>query len=468
MLRSRMILSYLGILLMASSMAFADEVDDLIAQFRSADVFHRCYAAEQLGKLKDQRAVVPLLELLADPLPSQSGRYAKPEKPAANEPQSKVDVAKGAVASGGRQVLPTMTSDLSRLRQLMTALQADSIIEQKNAVRGLAKLRDKRSVPMLCKLLQEDRIKNGLKSDVIEALGEIGDPDAYDTIVIFLKQSSVFTKKSAVVALGKLGDSRACEPLYKLMVSDMTVRRQAADALKNIGGYDAVFYLNKAATSDDTFVKNQADRTLIELGPKHGLEPLLELLDDPDPQIQKAAARALIRLNDPTIEQDLQKAGVKGLSQNTQSDEVKVKLAAIEALSHIHSVKIIKPLMDQLADGANDPSVRRAAGKALAQYQNQALLKTFSVDLNDSDYKKQAAALNCLGYLGTDEAVELIVSSLSNPFLKKDVCKAMALTQNPGAAPYMKPFIPDPIVGEIAVDYFVELEGDETIEPLVL
>ena len=71
-MRSWMIITCLFFGATISANVLADEVDDLVTQLQSADVFERCYAAEQLAELKDKRAVDPLLKLLTDPMPSLS------------------------------------------------------------------------------------------------------------------------------------------------------------------------------------------------------------------------------------------------------------------------------------------------------------------------------------------------------------------------------------------------------------
>ena len=506
MLRSKITISCLVMFLFISLTTVADEVDDLIGQLQSSDTFERCYAAEQLGKLKDDRAINPLLKMMMDPkapvatkTPSQQTKENTPSQQSklpSDDLPSKIEEAKRAVAAGDQYVPPAQTADMAQMKQYMVTLKSSrSIIEQKQAVKALGQLRDKRSAPILLKMLQEGRFKNGMISDVIETLGEIGDPAAYDTMVAILKQGSIFNKRSAVAALGKLGDPRAAELLYQAMVQNMSLRSEAAEALKNLGGYESVFYLNKAVASGDHFVKMEAESTLDRIGPKHGLEPLLDLLDDSDPTVKEHAVRLLTQLNDAAIQNDLQAATgasgepiaerrtgrsraadrfsardmeekmaerrssrSRGVKKSPMlSDETKVKLAAIEALSQFRSTKMIKPLMGQLTDAENDPVVRRAAGKAMRQYQNSVLLKIFEDELNIRDSRRQAAALTSLGYLGTDEAVELILPSLEMQSLEKDGYKALSLTRNAKALPYLHEALQTPTMRSVVIDGVMEI-----------
>lgn len=462
---------YLSIFVTISAVTPADEIDDMISQLKSPDAFVCCYAAEQLGQLKDKRAVDPLLDLLENPQPLQPAVKASGDKDSAGEgPAAKVERAKRAVAGGNKHTEPAITLQAAELKQLTAGLNNRSFVAQKNAAKALGESQDKRAVPALVKALRDNRISESIKSDLIEALGRIGDPMAFDIIAEYLKKDEPFTKGATVAALGSLGDPRAAPLLYQAMADDFAVRREAAEALENLGGCEAVLYLNKALTHNDNFVRDQAQRTLDEMGPSHGLEPLLELLNDPDPQVKALAAQELARLNDPIVEFDLKNA-VSGLSEQDRkavktaanqaedfsanaaiANEISVKIAVIDALAKFRDVKIIKPLMRQLNDTSNDPQVRRTAGKALQQYQNRILLRTFETELKSTDHKQQAAALESLGYLGTDEAIDLIVPALDNAFLDDEAYKALAISRNPKILPYLHKALENPFVRPQALE----------------
>jgi HEAT repeat protein len=92
---------------------------------------------------------------------------------------------------------------------------------------GLAGLRDPRAVEPLITMLRDERWHEQ-HSDIIRALGEIGDTRAVEHLIPFLdycdprKTPGVYreyryTCGAAVEALGKIGDARAVEPLLAVL-----------------------------------------------------------------------------------------------------------------------------------------------------------------------------------------------------------------------------------------------------------
>ena len=79
-----------------------------------------------------------------------------------------------------------------------------------------------------------DIIKNGRPEDKLyaaDALGEIGDARAFETLITSLSDENLEVRRSAAYTLGKIGEP-AVEPLLALLSDEYPeVRRSAADAL---------------------------------------------------------------------------------------------------------------------------------------------------------------------------------------------------------------------------------------------
>ena len=85
-----------------------------------------------------------------------------------------------------------------------------------------------------------------IRSNAAEALGEIGDNIAVDSLINSLNDEDYIVRGSAAWALGEINDDRAVEPLIKVLGDrDSDVRKFTAIALGNIGDSRAVESLLK-------------------------------------------------------------------------------------------------------------------------------------------------------------------------------------------------------------------------------
>lgn len=76
---------------------------------------------------------------------------------------------------------------------------------------------------------------------VAEALGKLGDTRAVEPLIAALQDEDVELRRAAAQALGEIGDSRAVEPLIAaLRDKDIELRRVAARALGEIEDAQAV------------------------------------------------------------------------------------------------------------------------------------------------------------------------------------------------------------------------------------
>jgi len=137
----------------------------------------RWMAAQALGRIGDNRAVNPLME-----------------------------------------ILPTAGGDLGLY-----------------VAQALGELRDRRAVPALIEEIKR-REEPELRG-VAEALGRIGDPQAVPALVDLLQTGKEDVRYAAAVALGRMGDSRAVDVLRKARKGDPQgfVREAAASALQELG-----------------------------------------------------------------------------------------------------------------------------------------------------------------------------------------------------------------------------------------
>lgn len=174
------------------------------------------------------------------------------------------------------------------------------------AVFALGLKPDEESFDILIKLLRSDP-DYGIRADAAGALGYLEDPRAFETLVrAFYEDTDWLVRFSAAVSLGNLKDRRAHDVLVQALKSDQVVMQQAAiAAIGEIGDVDAVDDILVFAQSDDWLVRQRLAEALGHL-PHAKTEAALRYLEkDAHYQVSEAARIALTRLqakhNQPTV-----------------------------------------------------------------------------------------------------------------------------------------------------------------------
>ena len=119
-----------------------------------------------------------------------------------------------------------------------------------------------------------------------EALVNIGDARAFDSLVAVLRDKDENVRQVAAEALGKIGDARAVEPLVAaLRDKDGEVREKAEEALRKIGSTHAVILIAMALRDQNWEVSR-------------GIWVLQKLLEQTSEGMPENSLRAVATLND--------------------------------------------------------------------------------------------------------------------------------------------------------------------------
>jgi len=175
------------------------------SEFRESDeaVRLRSAAAQALGRLGDDRAIVPLMSILND----KSVNY-----------RLRLAAAESLGKLGDEHAMMPLLEIIRDERE-------KSLYLKESAVKALGMLGDIRAIEPLIDVLESKRgIKdkfNFLKEQIIEAIGRIGQPSrkATDTLIAALTDPASSIRLAAVEALGELGD-QACLAELKMCVFD--------------------------------------------------------------------------------------------------------------------------------------------------------------------------------------------------------------------------------------------------------
>ena len=166
-----------------------DEVEKLIYMLRSEDSYERSQASSQIfeANIKDARLVKPLIEVLDD---------------------CDWNVRREAAMALGNMATRKAVSALTK------RLYDEQMPVRISAVEALGKIGDRKCMRPLIKVLQEDP-DEGVRRQVVRALGEIRDNSIVPELIKALEDTSGGVRIAAAQALGNMRDARAIEPLDK-------------------------------------------------------------------------------------------------------------------------------------------------------------------------------------------------------------------------------------------------------------
>lgn len=291
-----------------------------------------------LGRLKDPRAVAPLIDLLSDPNPHLRTRAVEAlgeiGRNEAYEPILKL------VSDKNNFVRQKAIESLGRLGNtdsypfLVKALTDADKKVSKNAISAIGEIKNPAAIPFLIKFLKNP--DPHYRSLAIAALGKILHSEAAQAICDslndrspyvqwqalyrippfiekgFLEQRREFIldrllsaadskndyiRRAGIIALGSLKDRRGMRVLTKALTEkNDLIRWSAVLSLGHIADKGAIPYLLKMLRDRDDFVRAGATWALGEIGDKVTIEPLRQSLKDTSLRVRESAAASIIKI----------------------------------------------------------------------------------------------------------------------------------------------------------------------------
>lgn len=279
-------------------------MDAAVALLRHEKSATRQSAARSLAYVRDTRLIEPLLMAIDDPsiqaTAAQSLHWIVEHRG--------IDVAldaysmKNAVQEVRRVALVEISrSDHPEKVGLLIEGLADSGDDvQWFAVRALGQLKAPEALEPLIEVMKTSG-NNGVRADAAEALGEIGDPRAFDALHEALGDETSLVRAAVAKALGNLGDTRAIPALLRLIGDDgFDSRRYAAYALAKFDDPRVAPALIRLLTGhESSTTRTDAAWALGNVDAPGVIESLAKSLKDEDPHVRQASIASLARLNDP-------------------------------------------------------------------------------------------------------------------------------------------------------------------------
>jgi HEAT repeat protein len=212
------------------------------------------------------------------------------------------------------------------------------------------------------------------KRFICEVAGRIASPVYYPVFERFLQDEDGHIRSIAAIALSKIGDARAVEPIKQLLNDPyQDVQESAVEALSGLGSHLSV-------------------------------DELVTMLHDSSPKLRKNAALLLGRIG--------AKGTVPALGFTLKDGNIDVRKACVEAFSLLKTEDSIRFLIIALTD--ENPSIRIASSISLGSIGGEGVFEALSLLITDSDDSVRVAVSKAFGMLGDKKAVGPLVKLLSD------------------------------------------------------
>jgi HEAT repeat protein len=392
----------------------ADAVDALVEIVESRDFFLAFAALEALAKIGDARIaprMVPLLEdeLLREPAISLLGQLGDesavvPLVALLNTPTAPTDSIADALATlsdryeeqygEGRHIADLTSREISPtgIQNLLDALETPDKENLRPIALVLGWLKRSGVDRALTRLM--GRID--LRDEIIEALVRHG-PATLELLIAQLSAEDLEVRRSAVVALGRIGDSSATAALVNTL-SDEALAIDASNALAQIGDPGAVDGLLNLIGDSDPSIRQASVSALNSVIPPLMSKRIIPLLHDPDPNVRESAVKI---------------AGYFGYAESasallelSRDPNERVRCAAIEHLPYVEDEQAFEILVHAIK--AETANVRAAAARALGTMDAPAVVRPLIEGLSDEDVWVRYFSARALGRRRSEESIEAL------------------------------------------------------------
>jgi len=293
------------------------------------------------------------------------------------------------------------------------------------------------------------------QAQAIKDLVKIGKP-AVEPLILSLKKPSAAIRENSAKALGETGDPRAVEPLAGLLEDTFPeVRDAAAGALAKIGE-PSVEPLIEALGSSSSTVRACAAGALGEIKDVRAVEPLVRLLSDDSSEVNKKAIEALAGIGEPAV---------KSLTDSLKDPALRA--GAGEALSKIGEPAVASLLREI---GADNQEVRIAVVKLLGEIASVDSIEPLISALDDDSPEVREGAGDSLLKIGEAILAPLMLA-LKNPSvnIRENVVKILGKTDSPVAVEPLIEALRDeePFVRSAAAEALGEIGDPSALDPLI-
>lgn len=307
---------------------------------------------------------------------------------------------------------------------LVEQLAAEDIDTRRAAVVALGRMGDTRATPALLGLLRDDEERE-LWVVVTAALARLGDRRAFEPLLARMGDPSAAVRQGTIGALNSIGDPSMCDRILPMLEDPNAFVRESAVRVAGYFGYAACAHTVFARCQDpDESVRAAALEHLPYFDDRRSIPTLASALADDQPRARAAAARALGSISEGPVPQLLARA--------LDDADSWVRYFAAIGLGRHGDPAWLEPLVKRAqSDAAVHVAV--AAVDALAAVGTaDAVAALASLSLQDED--RGMAALRALGRVRTNGVVEVLKPALRATDAGRRLAAVEALVANGSAA----------------------------------
>ncbi|MCG6155653.1 HEAT repeat domain-containing protein [Rubinisphaera margarita] len=343
------------------------------------------------------------------------------------------------------------TEQQAAFEPLIKKLIHESVEMRAAVALGLGTLGDRRAIQPLIGLATEDPQMNIRAADALVRIGRPAIPE----LISVAEERNASNALTAIIALGRLEDSRALEVLSnQCSNTSPAIRATTIEAIGRLGESKGIRYLVRGLSDPDIGVRMQAAVALKKAADKRAVDSLIEALNDPDPDFREQVVGALSACGDhaavppllgilPTAQGDLLIAVAEALgklghesavpnlcalleSPQTLSNRA-ARLKILDALRRLKNADSLPVLVKFLHDPL--PEIRERIVDTLGLIGDTSVVVELEAMLKqDRSEAVRAACARALGEIGDHESVEALEEALSDT-LQVRIKAAIALGQ---------------------------------------
>jgi HEAT repeat protein len=222
-----------------------------------------------------------------------------------------------------------------------------------------------------------------------------------------LKSEEEAKRNFAVNDLGRMNDERSIIPLVELLKRETSViiRESIFSALAQIKSIKSIEALVDLLRSDEAFIRNQAITVLNEKG-SESIEPLGELLKDPDKDVRKLALDSLFSFEHPE--------SAKIIVEAFDDPAINVRITAVEYIGRMEAREYSDRVLDLFMKSDNI-LLTCACLESLAVIGNKVSLEAIKQKYADSENIDPLilfSYIKILGALGDTDSFDILTNFL--------------------------------------------------------
>jgi HEAT repeat protein/tRNA A-37 threonylcarbamoyl transferase component Bud32 len=242
---------------------------------------------------------------------------------------------------------------------------------------------------------------------IINLLAKFNRPEVVQAIQSQLRDPNKFIRQAALNALAKTdGQALDIEPLCEMLRDpDLEVANKAIDVVVKARHPETMKHLVHVLRDENENARRAAVEVLNELGTTRDVKELLTSLRDDDWWVRSRAADALGKIGGPRV--------VDAVLELIRDPDDEVRRAAIEILNQTRDQRAVKSLIEATRDP--DWWVAERAVDALAEIGSAEAVPPLVALLDQAPAKSLPSVVRALGKIGDTNVVRPILTLLDRP-----------------------------------------------------